>query len=92
MGSDARDDAGPYSDADLVRFVAETDGDLAGAGSHLRDDRLVVVSNGTPSQVAGWFTEPKEATDTIAGLRTAKARIDRNDTFAAIQARAHVFI
>jgi hypothetical protein len=92
MGSHARGDAGPYSDVDLVRFVPEADADLAGTGSHLLDNVLVVVSNATPSRVESWFTEPKAATDTIAGLRVARALIDRNHTFAAIQSRAHAFV
>lgn len=92
MGSHARGDAGPYSDVDLVRFVAEADANLAGTGSHLQDGVLIVVSNVTPSQVEEWFTEPKEATDTIAGLRMARALIDRADTFAAIEVRSHAFV
>lgn len=92
MGSHARGDAGPYSDVDLVRFVAESDGDLPGAGSHLQEGVLIVVSNVTPSQVEGWFIDPKAATDTIAGLRVARALIDRHATFAAIQARAQAFV
>ncbi|MEZ4737496.1 MAG: nucleotidyltransferase domain-containing protein [Caldilineaceae bacterium] len=91
MGSHARGDAGPYSDVDLVRFVAEEAADLTGAGSHLRDGVLVVISNATPKRVEGWFTDPEQATNTMAGLRMARALIDRHDTFAAIQARAHAF-
>ncbi|MCE7980143.1 MAG: nucleotidyltransferase domain-containing protein [Caldilinea sp. CFX5] len=91
MGSHARGDAGPYSDVDLVRFVAEADADLAGAGSHLLGSLLVVVSNVTPSQVEAWFTEPKAATETVAGLRLARVLVDRNHTFVAIQARAQAF-
>lgn len=92
MGSHARGDAGPYSDVDLVRFVADADAGLPGAGSHLREGILIVVSNMTPSRVEGWFTDPKTATDTIAGLRVARALIDRDDTFAAIGARAQAFV
>jgi hypothetical protein len=92
MGSHARGDAGPYSDVDLVRFVAEENADLDGAGTHLVDDVLVVVSNATPSRVEKWFTDPEQATNTIAGLRIAHTLIDRADTFAALQARAHAFV
>jgi hypothetical protein len=92
MGSYARGEAGPYSDVDLVRFVEEADADLAGVGSHLLAGVLVVVSNVTPSQVERWFSEPKDATDSIVGLRVAQALIDRDNTFAAIQARAHTFV
>ena len=84
MGSYARGEAGPYSDVDLVRFVEEADADLAGVGSHLLAGVLVVVSNVTPSQVERWFSEPKDATDSIVGLRVAQALIDRDNTFAAI--------
>ena len=92
MGSHARGDAGPYSDVDLVRFVAEESADLAGAGSHLIDGVLVVVGNVTLSQAEEWFTQPQRATDTMAGLRSARALIDRQTTFAALQARAHAFV
>lgn len=92
MGSHARGDAGPYSDVDLVRFVTEEAAELAGAGSHLIDGVLVMVSNVTPSQVERWFTEPEQATNTIAGLRTARPLLDRDATFAAIQARAQAFV
>lgn len=92
MGSHARGNAGPYSDVDLVRFVAEVDADLAGTGSHLIDGQLVVVSNIPPSRVEAWFTEPQQAVDTIAGLRTARTLVDPQHTFAAIQARAHAFV
>ena len=92
MGSHARGDAGPYSDVDLVRFVAEGQGALAGAGSHLIDGVLVVVSNVTPSQVEPWFNEPTQAVNTMTGLRTARVLLDRQATFAPIQARAQAFV
>lgn len=92
MGSQARGDAGPYSDVDLVRFVTEEAADLTGAGSHLIDGVLVMVSNVTPSRVERCFTDPEQATNTIAGLRTARPLIDRNATFGAIQARAQAFV
>jgi hypothetical protein len=92
MGSHARGDAGPYSDVDLVRFVAEDAADLTGAGTHLFDGVLLVISNATPSQVETCFTDPQQAANRIAGLRTAQALVDRSDTFAAIQARAHAFV
>lgn len=92
MGSHARDDAGPYSDVDLVRFVTEEQEELTGAGSHLIEGVLVVVSNVTPSQVELWFSEPTQAVNTITGLRTARALIDRGATFATVQARAHAFV
>jgi hypothetical protein len=92
MGSHARGEAGPYSDIDLVRFVEEGAGDLPGSGSHLIDDTLVTISNVEPGKVESWFTDPREATKTITGLRQARALIDRGDYFAAIQARAHAFV
>lgn len=92
MGSHARGDAGPYSDVDLVRFVAEGQAELTGAGSHLIAGSLVVVSNVTPSQVEPWFSEPAQAVNTIAGLRTGHALLDRHATFAKLQARAHAFV
>jgi hypothetical protein len=91
MGSHARHDASPYSDVDLVRFVGEGESGLAGAGSHLIDDTLVVVSNVAPAEVETWFARPEVAVKTITGVRLARALIDRDDTFATIQARAQAF-
>ncbi len=90
MGSHARGDAGPFSDIDLVRFVAPTT-QPTDAGSHLIDDHLVVVSNVMPNEVERWFAEPDAAAETIAGIRSAQPLIDRDGYFAAIQARAHAF-
>lgn len=81
MGSHARGDVGPYSDVDLVRFVEEAYGELRGAGSHLINGVLVVVSNVTPRQVEPCFSDPLQAKNTIAGLRTARALLDRDGTF-----------
>jgi Nucleotidyltransferase domain len=89
MGSYARGDAGPYSDIDVVRFTDGTE--LAGAGSSLDDGHLVVVSNVTPEQVERWFSEPEAATDTIMGVRSAQALLDRDGNFAGIQRRAQAF-
>jgi len=75
-----------------VRFVTADASDLTGAGSHLIDGVLVVVSNVTPNQAEEWFIQPQQVTDTIAGLRTARVLIDRQATFAALQARAHAFV
>ena len=91
MGSHARGDAGLYSDIDLLRLVAEGDGDAPGAGSHLIDDSLVVVSNATPSTVARWFVEPDEASAVIAGLRQGIALFDEKSRFTDIQERARAF-
>ena len=92
MGSHARGDAGPYSDVDLVRFVAAGAGELEGAGSHLIDGLLVVVSNVTPDAVERWFTQAAEAVTVVGGLRQAQPLLDREGVFAAIQARAHAFV
>ena len=91
MGSHARQDAGPYSDVDLVRFSKEGAPELADTGSHLIDNTLVVVSDVTPAEVETWFTRPEVAVGTIAGVRLARALIDRDDTFASLQKRAHAF-
>lgn len=91
FGSHARNDAGPYSDIDLLRFVNADDAEPAGVGSHFIGDTLVVVSNVTPAAAKTWFTEPAEAVNTIAGLRQAQALLDRGDYFAQLQTRAHAF-
>jgi hypothetical protein len=92
MGSHARGDAGPYSDVDLVRFVTEQDLELPGAGSHWINGRLVVVKNVAPAETETWFTRPELAVSTVAGVRSAHILIDRNETFAQLQARAHSFV
>lgn len=91
MGSHARGDAGPYSDVDLVRFVDEQHQELAGVGSHLIDDTLVVVSNVAPPETETWFTRPDIAVKTIGGVRCAQILLDRDETFATLQARAQAF-
>lgn len=90
MGSYARGEAGPYSDIDVVRF---TNGmELAAAyGISPSNGHLVVVSNVTPGQVEYWFSEPEAATDTIMGVRSARALLDRDGYFAGIQTRARAF-
>ncbi len=90
MGSFARGDAGPYSDVDLVRFFGP------GAAvpedeSHLIAERWVTVSSVGPAQVDRWFDRPEAAVNVIGGLRTARALLDRDETFARIQTRAHRF-
>jgi hypothetical protein len=92
MGSHARGQAGPYSDIDLVRFVVTGAGDLPGHGSYLIDDQLVVVSNVEPETVERWFSDPREATKTITGLRQARQLLDRSGLFAATQQRANAFV
>ena len=88
MGSYARGEAGPYSDIDFVRF---TNGKLPGEGSYLYAGHLVVVSDVTPEQVETWFNDPDVAVDTIIGARKAHILLDRENYFAAIQARAQAF-
>jgi hypothetical protein len=90
MGSYARGEAGPYSDIDVVRFTGGTD--LPGDGSYLMDGHLVVVSDVAPEQVERWFSDPELATDSIMGVRSAQALLDRDGYFAGIQARARAFV
>jgi predicted nucleotidyltransferase len=81
MGSYARNEAGPYSDIDLVRFViAETK--LSDDGTHLDDQkRLIHISTVEPDEYEKWFIEPYEITKWIAGLRVAQVLVDREDFF-----------
>lgn len=89
MGSYARGDAGPFSDVDLVRFVNdETEHE---ADTHLVEGTLLVVSTVPPAKVDSWFYEPDAAVETITGVRQAQPILDRDGTFATIQARAHAF-
>ncbi len=82
VGSYASGDAGPLSDVDLIRF---TDGLAApaGAGSHLIDDRLVVVSGVDPAGVEEAFSRPQIAVGSIEGLRRGHALISRDACFAS---------
>jgi predicted nucleotidyltransferase len=91
MGSYARRDAGPFSDVDLVRFTVAETTDLPGNGSHLIEDRLVVVSDVTPAEVEKGFTQPEMAVTMIQGLRNGRSLIDKQCTFANLQQRAHAF-
>ena len=91
MGSYARGEAGPYSDVDLVRFIIDDESIPPGGGSHLIDGRLVVVSDGTPSQTEAAFTRPDVAVETIRGLRCGRALIDQTGLFRTIQNRANAF-
>lgn len=90
MGSHARGDNLPHSDIDLLRLI-EADAAPEGTGSHLIDGHLVVVSDADPQQVEAWFTRPEMATNAIAGVREARALIDRGGAFAAVWARARAF-
>lgn len=91
LGSYATGQAGPFSDVDLVRFV-ESDADKPhGAGSHLIDGRLVVVSDVSISQVEKSFTQPEVAVNTITGLRAGRALFDPDGVFKEVQARARAF-
>jgi len=90
MGSHARGEAGPFSDVDLVRFFERgaTGGD---AETYLVDGHFVVVSDVYPEQVEDSFRNPERASETIAGLRSARPLWDPEGFFAAIQARAQAF-
>jgi hypothetical protein len=91
MGSQATGQAGPFSDVDLVRFVESEGDELPGAGSHLIEGRLVVVSDVRKSQVEEWFTRPEVAVKTIAGIQAAQPLADPEGLFKEIQARAKGF-
>lgn len=92
MGSFARNEAGPYSDVDLVRFTADETPVLSDNGSHMINGRLVVVSQLTKSDIKQWFTQPDIAVNVIAGVRKAQALHDPNHYFANIQQRAQQFV
>jgi hypothetical protein len=91
MGSHATGQAGPFSDVDLARFLESDKDDPHGAGSHLIDGRLVVVSDVSKSQVEKSFTQPEVAVNTIAGLRTGRSLYDPDGIFKEVQARARSF-
>ena len=93
MGSYARNEAGPNSDVDLVRFViAGTK--LSDDGTHLyKKTKLINISTVEPDDYEKWFTDPYEATKWIAGIRIAHALIDREQFFTnGLQIRARDFV
>ena len=92
MGSFARNDAGAFSDVDIVRFHRRDDTRQAESATYFIHGALVVVSDVVPSQVEDWFTKPEQATTCIAGVRSARTLRDVGGYFRVIQARAHQFV
>ena len=90
-GSFARGDAGPYSDVDLDRLLADEAMVEPAGGSYLIDGRLVVVSDVRAADVARCFIEPRVAVNAVLGLRAAQQLIERDDMFSQIQAQASAF-
>lgn len=89
MGSQARGEAGPYSDVDIVRYTNGTG--QSEARSYLLDGHLVIVSDVSPQKVENCFVDPVAATGTIPGFRSAEILLDHGGYFAAIQERARAF-
>lgn len=92
LGSHARGDAGPFSDVDLLRLLAAGAPELPDNGTHLVDGQLVNVSSATAADMASWFDRPEQAVTHIAGLRVARALLDRGGALGVLQARAHAFV
>lgn len=99
LGSHARGDAGPLSDVDLLRLVAaaaEAEADAQRVqpedGTHLVGPQLVNLSSAAPADTTTWFERPELAVTHVAGLRAARALLDRDGMFAALQARARSFV
>ncbi len=92
VGSHARGQAGPLSDIDLLRFLAQDAEPPPDSGSHLIDGRLVVVSDVPMQDVEAWFTYPEKALTHIPGLRQAQPLLDRTGSFARLQQRANDFV
>ncbi|OQA11600.1 MAG: Nucleotidyltransferase domain protein [Chloroflexi bacterium ADurb.Bin360] len=92
VGSFARGDAGPFSDVDLLCVMEGDASQHPEAGSHLIDGCLVVVSCVTLEQLEAAFVRPEMAVQMIAGLRSARILMDPQGIFAAVQARARVFV
>ena len=90
LGSYARNDAGPFSDVDLL-FLLRADAPQPEYTSFLVEDRLVTVNAVWPEQIDGWFTEPEQAVNVVAALRDALPLRDPERIFAAVQRRARAF-
>jgi hypothetical protein len=91
VGSRARGAAGPYSDVDWLRVARDETG-LAGDGSYLVSDRLVVVSTLTPLAAEKIFAEPEAACNYLIGLRTGQILLDATGEGAKLQRRARDFV
>lgn len=91
LGSHARGEAGPFSDIDLLRLVADEAAADDGT-SHLIAGRLVTVSTVGPAGVERWFTEPDAAINSVLALREARSIYDPTGRFRAIQERARSFV
>lgn len=93
MGSYARSEAGQNSDIDLVRFV-KSGTKLSDDGTHFYEEKILInISTVEQDEYEKWFIEPYEATRWIAGLRVARALIDRENFFTnGLQIRAHNFL
>lgn len=92
VGSFARGNAASFSDVDLLCVMENDASQHPGAGSHLTDGRLVVVSPVTLAQLEVAFVQPEIAVQMIAGLRSAQILMDPQGIFAAVQARAEAFV
>ncbi|CAF2971881.1 unnamed protein product [Rotaria sp. Silwood2] len=92
-GSYARNEAGPNSDVDLVRFVV-SGAKLSDDGTHLHEKKILInILTVEPDEYEKWFTDSYQATKWIAGIRVARAIIDREDFFTnGLQIRARNFI
>jgi predicted nucleotidyltransferase len=93
MGSYARNETGPNSDVDLIRFVT-TGTKLSDNRTYLHEKKVLInLSTIEPDEYEKWFTDPYEATKWIGGLRIARALIDREDFFTnGLQVRARNFV
>lgn len=89
-GSCARGDATPYSDIDLLRFVAEMPED----GTYtLRavDGRLVSLTTTTIERKRADLSAPQEAIWAVMGLRRMRILRDSGGALAALQREAFAF-
>jgi len=90
LGSHARGDAGPFSDLDILCLLPEGT-PAPERNTFLIDGYLTVINATAPEQIDGWFTEPEQAVNVVAGLRDAIPLQDPDGLFAAAQRRAHTF-
>ncbi|CAF4715533.1 unnamed protein product, partial [Rotaria magnacalcarata] len=88
-GSYARNEAGSHSDIDLVRFVS-TGSNLLDDGTYVHEKKILInLLIVEPEEYTKWFTDPCEAIKWIAGIRIARAIIDRENFFInGLQVRA----
>jgi hypothetical protein len=91
-GSQARGDATPYSDIDLIRFAGRLPEDEADRYTlAYRESHLVSLSTTTVAAKRAELNRPETAIWAVSGLRQARILRDRDGTLATLLREAQAF-